>query len=119
MTREETIERGIALLSLLEHAELPLAEVMDRIELVTSEPHLQQAIITRAEEEGVIERDGVTIRPRTHEFLRFSSDVRTKEGEFSCRRCGASCRTGYFIVFEDSELGAFGSSCIRKVTGRE
>jgi hypothetical protein len=45
--------------------------------------------------------------------------VVTKEGEFTCRRCGAGLSTGYFMKLDAGEHGPFGSSCIRKVTGRE
>jgi hypothetical protein len=45
--------------------------------------------------------------------------VVSKEGEFTCRRCGASLSTGYFMRLEAGEHGPFGSSCIRTVTGRE
>lgn len=119
MDEARIVEQGVELLALLEHGELSLAEAMDRIELVTGEPRLQKAIISAAVEEGVIERDGASVRPRSHSFLRFTSDVISKEGEFSCRRCGASIGTGYFIALETEELGPFGSSCVRKVTGRE
>ncbi len=119
MDKEGVIERGVALLELLEHNELSLAAVLDRIELVTTDPRLQRAIIERAAAEGIIDREENRVRPRSPTFLRFQADVRKKEGEFTCRRCGASLGTGYFIEISDGELGPFGSTCIRKITGRE
>lgn len=119
MEEDRIVTNGVELLAHLEHGELSLADAMDRIELVTDNPRLQRAIIDAAEARGVIERDGKTIRPTSHEFLRFEADVRTKQGEFTCKRCGAEIGTGYFIQLDSGELGPFGSSCIRKVTGRE
>ena len=57
--------------------------------------------------------------PTSHNYVSFESDVTTKEGKFTCQRCGAGISTGYFIEFDAAEHGPFGSSCIRKVTGRE
>lgn len=119
MGDDALIERGVALLSYLEHGELDLAAVIDRLELVTEDPQRQRAIIDRAIAEDVIERAGTTIRPTSGTFLRFEADVRSVEGDFSCRRCGAGLSRGYFIELADGELGPFGSTCIRKVTGRE
>lgn len=116
---DETVRQGIELLGHLEHQKLSLAAVFDRIELVTDDPRVQRAIIEGAIREDVIERDGDIIRPRSHSFLRFEADVRSKEGEFNCNRCGASLGTGYFIQLGEGELGPFGSTCIRKITGRK
>lgn len=121
MSEEDSalIETGLALIEVLEHHELSIAELIDRIELLTRNPTTQRAIIEKAIAEGLIERDGKTIRPQSPSFLRFEADVRSKEGEFSCRRCGAALTTGHFIQLGATELGAFGSTCIRKITGRE
>lgn len=115
----DRVELGVELLANLEADRVSIAEAIDRIETITENPTIQRRILDRAEERGVIERDEGAIRPTAHAFVRFGADVTTKEGEFSCRRCGADLRTGYFISFESGELGPFGSSCIRKVTGRE
>ena len=98
----DPVELGVALLERLEQKELSVAEAVDRIELVTTDPALTREILDTAETRGVIERD-----------------VRTREGEFTCRRCEASLSTGHFIKLDAGELGPFGSTCIRKVTGRE
>ena len=119
MTEEDVVERGIGLLDLLEHTELSLAAVIDRVELVTTDPRLQREIIERAVDEGIIDRDGETVTPQSGTFLRFQADVKQKEGSFGCRRCGTRLKNGYFIQLADGELGPFGSTCIRKITGRE
>jgi hypothetical protein len=116
---DDTVEVGVALLDALEHEQLSLAETMDRIESVTAEPALQREILDTAERRGVIEREGATVVPATRTYVSFESDVVSKEGEFTCKRCGAGLSTGYFIRFDTGEHGPFGSSCIRKVTGRE
>lgn len=116
---EDPVEVGVALLEHLEAPSLSLAAAMDRLETITSDPAVQREILDTAERRGVIERDAGIITPQRGAFVRFESQVVTKEGAFSCRRCGADLGTGYFIRFEAGELGPFGSSCIRKVTGRD
>lgn len=115
----DPVELGVELLSKLEHESLSVADAVDRIETITSDPHLTRAILEAAERRGVVDREGGTIRPQGGNFVRFESEVVVKEGEFACRRCGADLSTGYFIRFDAGELGPFGSSCIRKVTGRD
>ncbi|WP_254768957.1 DUF5830 family protein [Salinilacihabitans rarus] len=119
MAEDDRVERGLALLARLEHESLSLAEVVDRIETVTTDPTVTRTILDRAELRGIIEREDGIVRPKSRQYVRFGRDVITKEGEFSCRRCGSSLSTGYFIRVDAGEIGPFGSSCIRKVTGRE
>ncbi|AXR81984.1 DUF5830 family protein [Natrarchaeobaculum sulfurireducens] len=116
---DDRVALGLALLERLEHETLSLAEVVDRIETVTSDPTATRTILDEAELRGIIEREDGIIRPKSRQYVSFDRDVVTKEGEFSCRRCGSSLSTGYFIRLDAGELGPFGSSCIRKVTGRE
>jgi hypothetical protein len=116
---DDRIELGVALLEHLEHEELALAEAIDRVETVTTNPHLTREILDTAELRGVIEREEGVVRPTGGAYVRFQRDVVRREGEFTCRRCGADLSTGHFVQFEAGELGPFGSSCIRKVTGRE
>ncbi|WP_396611918.1 DUF5830 family protein [Haloferax sp. S1W] len=119
-TRDERVELALELLAHLEADELSLAEVVDRIETVTTDPTLTRDILDTAEMRGIIDRDGGRIRHnRGGTFVRFESQVVQKDGDFDCRRCGASISTGHFVQFESGELGPFGSSCIRKVLGRE
>jgi hypothetical protein len=115
----ETVELGVELLAHLEHAELDLAEAVDRVETVTTDPHLTREILDTAELRGVIDREEGVVRPRSGDYVSFDADVVAREGEFTCRRCGASISTGHFVQFEAGEHGPFGSSCIRRVTGRE
>ena len=113
------MELGVQLLARLEDPELPLSAVIDRIETVTTHPETTRAILDKAEARGHIERDGDVVRPVGGRFLRFDSELVAREGDFECRRCGASLSTGHFMRLEAGEHGPFGSSCIRKVTGRE
>lgn len=119
MADEDRIDLGLELLATFEDAELSVAEAIDRLETITTNPRTTREILERAETRGLIERDGGRIQPQSSAYVSFESDVVTKEGEFTCRRCGASLSTGYFIRFDTAEHGPFGSSCIRKVTGRE
>nr|WP_188869877.1 DUF5830 family protein [Halarchaeum rubridurum] len=115
----DPVELGVALVERLEDDELSMAALMDRVETVSTHPRIVREIIEAAEERGLIERDGATVRPQGGGYVRFGADVVTKEGEFSCRRCGTGLSEGYFIRLDTGEIGPFGSSCIRKVTGRE
>lgn len=116
---DHRVALGLALLARLEHESLPLSAVIDRLETVTSDPTVTRTILDRAELRGLIERDDGIVRPKSRQYVRFERDVVTREGEFTCRRCGSSLSTGHFIDLEAGELGPFGSSCIRKVTGRD
>lgn len=120
LTRDDRIELALDLLAHLEHEELALSAVVDRIETVTTEPTLTRTILDEAEKRGILEREDGQLRTRRGgTFVRFESQVVKREGSFECRRCGTGLSTGYFVRFEAGELGPFGSSCIRKVLGRE
>ncbi|ELY90759.1 DUF5830 family protein [Natrialba taiwanensis] len=118
-SHDDRVELGLALLERLEHDSLSLADVVDRIETVTTDPTITRTILDEAELRGIIDRENGIVRPKSRQYVRFEQDVITKDGEFSCRRCGCGLSTGYFITLDAGELGPFGSSCIRKVTGRE
>ena len=116
---DDRVALGLALLERLEHETLELPDVIDRIETVTSDPTVTRTILDEAEIRGIIEREDGIIRPKSRQYVSYESDVITKEGDFSCRRCGSGLSTGHFIKLDAGELGPFGSSCIRKVTGRD
>jgi len=116
---DETVELGVELLEHLEDGALDLSEAISRIETVTTDPHLTREILDTAEMRGIIEREDGLVRPTSGAYVSFQSEVVQREGEFTCRRCGASISTGHFVQFDAGEHGPFGSSCIRKVTGRE
>jgi len=119
-SRQETVELGVELLAHLETEELDLAAVIDRLETVTTNPTLTREILDTADKRGVIDREGGRLRTRRGgTFVRFESQVVVREGEFECRRCGTGVSNGHFVTFESGELGPFGSSCIKKVLGRE
>ena len=115
----DRIELGVELLEHLEDDELPLSEAIDRLETITTDPHVTREILDTAEMRGIIDREDGLVRPRGGSFVSLSSQVVRRDGEFSCERCGTALSTGHFIQFETDEHGPFGSSCIRKVTGRE
>ena len=118
-SREEKLEIGVELLAHLEHEELALPDAIDRIETVTTSPALTRDILDAAEKRGVIEREDARLRvQRGGTYVNYDSQVVRREGEFECRRCGTSISTGHFVKLDAGELGPFGSSCIRKVTGR-
>lgn len=118
--RDRKREIALELLANIEAEELPVSAVVDRIETITTSPSLTREILDAADRRGIIDRDGGRIRIRRGgTFVRFESQVVQRDGEFDCRRCGASLSTGHFVQFDGGELGPFGSSCVRKVLGRE
>lgn len=115
---DETVELGVELLSKSEDDELDLAEAIDRLETLTGNPRTTREILDAAEKRGIIDREDGRLRIQSGKFVRFEREIVVRDGEFTCRRCGASLSTGHFIRFETAEHGPFGSSCIKKVTGR-
>jgi len=115
---DEEVELGVELLAKVER-DLSLAEAVDRIETITTNPSLTRRILDEAERRGCIERENGSIRPHRGVFVRFESEIVAREGEFTCRRCGADIATGHFLELDAGEVGPFGSSCIRRVTGRD
>ena len=119
-SRAEKRELGVELLANLEHEELPLSAAIDRIETVTTSPSITREILDTAEKRGIIERENARLRvQRGGTYVNYDSQMVTRDGEFECKRCGASVTTGHFVRLDAGELGPFGSSCVRKVTGRE
>ena len=119
-SRQTKLELGVELLAHLEADELDLSAAIDRLETVTTNPTLTRDILDTADKRGIIDREDGRIRTRRGgTFVRFESEVTVRDGNFECRRCGAGLSTGHFISFESGELGPFGSSCIRKVLGRD
>ena len=119
-TRDDRVELALDLLAALERDEVALSAAVDRIETVTTDPTLVRTILDEAELRGIVERDVDRLRlRRTGDFVRFERQVVEREGDFDCRRCGASLSTGHFVEFESGELGPFGSSCVRKLLGRD
>lgn len=116
---DDRVELGVELLSKLEHDTLSLAEVVDRIETITDDPTLTRRVLEEADRRGAIEREEGVVTPRRGDFVRFESEVEVKEGDFTCRRCGASLSTGYFLQLSAGEFGPFGSTCIKRITGRK
>ncbi|WP_281195274.1 DUF5830 family protein [Halorubrum sp. F4] len=118
--RAEKVDLAVELLAHLEREELSLPEAMDRIETVTTNPALTREILDTAEKRGVIERENARLRVlRGGTYVEYDSQVVAREGDFECKRCGAGITTGHFVRLQAGELGPFGSSCVRKVTGRD
>jgi len=116
---DDRVELGLALLAHLEAEEVPLSDAIDRLETITTDPHLTREILDTAEMRGLLDREDAVVRPASGVYVSFQGEVVQREGEFTCQRCGADISTGHFIQFDAGEHGPFGSSCIRKVTGRE
>ena len=118
-SRTERVEIGVQLLAHLDVEELSLAAAVDRIETVTTSPTVVREVLDTAEKRGVIVRKDAQLRvTRGGTVVDFETQVSSRTGEFTCARCGTGITTGYFVRFDRGELGPFGSSCVRKVTGR-
>ena len=118
-SRTERVELGVQLLAHLEVDELSLAAAVDRIETVTTSPTVVRDVLDTAEKRGVIVREDARLRvTRGGTVVDYESQVTSRPGEFTCARCGTGITTGYFVRFDSGEVGPFGSSCVRKVTGR-
>lgn len=116
---DETVALGIELLEKLECDEVLLPDAVDRLETITTDPTTTREILDEAERRGLLDREAGIVRPRRGAFVRFERSVVTREGSFTCRRCGASLETGHFLQLDAGEVGPFGSTCVRIVTGRE
>lgn len=114
----DAVELGVELLAHVE-CNLTVAEAVDRIETVTTDPRTTREILEIAERRGLVRREDGELIVESRSYVSFERDIVKKEGEFECRRCGAGLSTGHFIQFDAGELGPFGSSCIRTVTGRD
>lgn len=119
MSEDDVVELGVQLLSQLQHEELTLAETIDRIETITTNPTVTRKILDEADRKGIIERENGIVMPRRGHLVSFESPVITRDGDFTCQRCGAPVTEGYFLQLEAGEHGPFGSSCIKKVTGEQ
>lgn len=113
------VVEGLELLRVAADDEMGLAEAVGRIESVTSEPAVIRKTLDRAELEGIIAREDRKIRTKNNLHFSFEEDVVEKEGDYTCRRCGSSLSTGYFVVSGPVDVGPFGPQCIRKVLGRD
>lgn len=119
---DRKVRLGVALVRSLDYDEIELPALMDRIEEAVGEaPAVTREVVERAEDKGVIQRVDGDGEPRFSvdgDGVDFEDDVVSKKGEFDCARCGRSITTGYFVRFDDGDVGPYGSTCIRKTTGR-
>jgi len=116
--RETRVELGVDLLAAADDP-IDVAEAVDRVETVTTDPRLVREVLDAAERRGVVSRDDGTLRVRRGGGVRFGPDVVERPVDADCRRCGSSLSTGHFVRLSAGELGPFGSSCVRRVVGRD
>ncbi len=91
---DDRVVLGLALLERLEHESLPLPDVVDRIETVTTDPAVTRTILDEAELRGIIDREDGIIRPKSRQYVRFGQDVVTKEGSLPADAVARVCRQG-------------------------
>lgn len=116
---EATLEDALAVLEAIAPQEPSVADAVDALEAVVEESGHIRTVLDRAVAKGIIERGDRRIRPAGDAPRRGRRGaIVTKEGDFACRRCGRSLSTGYFLRVDGAEVGPYGSTCVRKVTGR-
>ena len=116
---EDTVAVGVELIEHLEHDQLRLPDLIDRLEMLTVDPAKIREILDTAEKRGLISRDDGVVAVNSTGLVSFEKEVIEKEGDFRCRRCNASISTGYFMNFGAGEHGPFGSTCILYVLGKK
>lgn len=116
---DDRVELGVTLLEHIEEPDVTVAEAVDRIETITSDPAVTREILDTAERRGIIDREDGVIQIRPSSYVSTESQVETRDGSYECRRCGASLSAGHFVCFETGELGPFGPECVRAVIGRD
>lgn len=112
----DKLEQALQLLSMLKGKEITIKEAVAIVELVTNVPELVKETLRKAEERGLIKREKRKLILKFSEAgFKFGSKIKKVKCESSCRRCGRKITSCYFIVLQDSELGPFGSECVRKL----
>lgn len=118
MRAEQKVEQALALLESVEARSLSVREAVEIIELVTSVPELVRRVLREAEDRGIVKREGgrLVVRQGTPRRVRLAS----RRCEARCLRCGRRIGRCFFLGFAGSELGPFGSECIKrlKLTGK-
>jgi len=109
------VEEALAVLLAARRRELSVKEAVEMIELVGREPGFVREVLRRAEEKGILRREGRKVYIEALDTGFPSPRVLSFECESSCRRCGARIRNCYFIELGERRLGPFGSSCVRRL----
>ena len=112
----DKVEQALQLLSMLRDKEITIKEAVAIIELVTSVPGLIKETLRRAEERGLIKREkSRLILNFSAANFEFDSKIKRVKCDSACKRCGRKITCCYFILLQDSEIGPFGSGCVRKL----
>lgn len=115
MENDETsaVKLAIALLKNAKRKDLSVKEAVEIIELVSKKPEFVKTVLKKAEGEGIIKREKfvlyITSKASSDERLR----IKKAQCIASCRRCGKSITSCYYLSIFGKELGPYGSSCIR------
>ncbi len=110
----DKVEQALQLLGMLRGKEITVKEAVAVIELVTNVPELVKETLRRAEEKGLIKREKHRIVVSDAGF-ESSAKIKKVKCENNCKRCGRKITNCYFVLLQDSEIGPFGSECVRKL----
>jgi|JXWS01.1.fsa_nt_gb hypothetical protein len=117
---DDRIDRGLDLLRHMQIDSLTLSEIVDRIEMISSDPAITRSILEQATTHGILSRENGSIRKGVHHpGATAEPTVEQRTGEYQCRRCGSSLKKGYFLVLDSGEMGPFGPTCVTYLTGRD
>lgn len=109
----DKVEQALQLLGMLKGKEITIKEAVAVIELATNVPELVKETLRRAEERGLIKKEKSKLI--ISDAVEFNAKIRKVKCESNCKRCGRRIINCYFITLRDSELGPFGSECVRKL----
>ena len=110
------IIQAVQLLSMVKGKELSVKEAVEIIESITKVPELIRAALDRAEKEGLIKRKkGKLILKFSEANFGFEGRITRAKCVDNCRRCGRRITNCHYILLSDSEIGPFGSECIKKL----
>ncbi len=115
MEAERKVEQALMLLASVDAESISVKEAVEIVEVVTTVPELVKRAIARAEELGILRREGSRLVIRESARGGKSVRVRRRECEAHCSRCGRRISNCFFILIAGSEFGPFGSECIKRL----
>jgi hypothetical protein len=114
---EGKVEQALMLLASVNAESISVKEAVEIVELVTAVPELVRKTIAIAEEKGIVKREGgrLVIREKIIGTKGHGVQVKRRECNAQCMRCGRRISTCFFLIVAESEFGPFGSECIKRL----
>ena len=109
------IEDALLLLAASKKPILAVKDAVEIIELVTHSPEAVKEVLARAEEIGLIKREGSTVYISEGASGFRKPRIRKVDCDSTCRRCGVRIKNCFYIELEDRVLGPYGSECVQRI----